>query len=448
MNGAMQRMRGRLLALWSDGFVRRLTRLSQDRFFRRLALLSGGIAAGQLFLALSTPLLTRLYAPEAFGVFAVIVAILTMFNSVSSMRLEVSLPVCRPETLITGLAACLLLAVCMVALLILGIVASEFFLLPPTVGGEIRLALWTVPIAALPAALALPLIYLRVRRGDFRTYGLVRMARLISQGSGQIAFGLAGITQLGLSLGYALGPSTALLLLLRGAGGDVRQVMRVRLRQIGAYVREHWRHPVYMTPAALLHEAAQSLPAVLLAAVFSPAAAGFFALSQRILGLPIRFLSQSAAQVLLGEASQASPGEFSKRVRNITRQFALLGTAIVLPMVIIGSDGWEFLFGKRWGEAWSFVAILSPMYILRFVAEATSNILIIATAQYVRLISAITLSISTAASFFIAPHMGFDYVATAAFYSVLCSFTYIGQLIYTHRILQNMEKEGLLAKTS
>jgi len=406
-----------------------ITDLRQDRFFRRLAMLSGGVAAGQLFLALSTPLLTRLYTPEDFGVFAVIIAILAMFNSVSSMRLETSLPVCRPETLVTGLATTLSLAVCTVALLTLGIAVTEFFLLPPTVGPELRKALWVVPIAALLGALALPLVYLRIRRGDFRTYGLARLTRLVSQGSGQIVFGFAGMTQLGLPLGYALGPGASLFLLLRGAGAEMQQIMRVELRQVGAYIREHWRHPLYMMPAAILYEAVQFLPAVLLAAVFSPAAAGFFTLSQRVLGLPVRFLSQSAGQVLLGEASEASRGELSRRVRVIVRQFFFLGILIILPMVLIGSDGWEFLFGERWGKAWTFVFALSPMYLLRFVTETISNMFIITNTQHFRFASSVALFAITLSSFLAAPYLGLGPVAATVLYSLGCSIVYAAQLL-------------------
>lgn len=405
-----------------------LADLRKDRFFRRLAMLSGGVAAGQLFLALSTPLLTRLYTPENFGAFAVVAAILAIFNSVSSMRLEISIPVCRPEALATGLATTLFLALCTVALLTLGIAVTEFFLLPPTVGPGMREALWIVPPAALLGALALPLVYLRVRHGDFRTYGMVRMARLVSQGSGQIVFGFAGMTQLGLPLGYALGPGTALLLLLRGTGRALREVTRVRFKQISAYVREHWRYPVYMMPAAVLYEAAQFLPAVLLAAVFSPAAAGFFALSQRVLGLPIRFLSQSAGQVLLGEASEASRSEISRRVQTTVRQFAILGIAIILPMVAIGSGGWEFLFGERWGRAWIFVLALSPMYLLRFIVDTVSNMFVFTNTQHFRFLSSIALLGITLLSFLTVPYFGFGPLAATATYSLGCSVIYLAQL--------------------
>ncbi len=407
----------------------RVSGLRRDRFFRRLATLSGGVAAGQLFLALATPLLTRLYTPEDFGVFAVIIAILAMFNSVSSMRLETSLPICRPETLAAGLATTLLLAVCSVALLTLGLILAQFLLLPPTVGTAMREALWTVPIAALLGALALPFTYLRIRQGDFRTYGMSRMARLVSQGSAQIVFGFAGMTRLGLSLGYAVGPGVALLFLLRGTGRELRRLTEVGRRQIGDYLREHWRYPLYMMPAAVLFEAVQFLPAVLLAAIFSPTAAGFFALSQRVLGLPVRFLSRSAGQVLLGEAAQAPGREIARRVRDIVRQFTLLGILIILPMVAIGSGGWEFLFGERWGRAWAFVFALSPMYLLRFVTETVSNMFIITNKQHLRFVSSVALLAITLFSFLTAPHLGIGPLAATVLYSLGCSIVYAAQLV-------------------
>ncbi len=406
----------------------RASGLRRDRFFRRLAALSGGVAAGQLFLALSTPLLTRLYTPEDFGVFAVVIAILAMFNGVANLRLETSIPVCRAETLPAALAANFLAAAGTGFLLALG-TAVAAPPLPPDVDPAIRDSLRLVPAIALLTALAQPFIYLHVRRGEFRIYGLVRMARLVSQGLGQIALGFTGLRHLGLTLGYGIGPLFALALLLRHGARELASLRRVGLADIRAYVREHWRHPLYLMPAAVLFEAVQFLPAVLLAAIFSPTAAGFFALSQRVLGLPVRFLSQSAGQVLLGEAAEVSGRELARRVRRIARQFALLGTAIILPMVLVGSSGWEFLFGEGWGKAWIFVLALSPMYGLRFVTETVANMFIVTNTQHFRFASSVALMAITLFSFLTAPSLGLGPVGATALYSLGCSVIYAAQLL-------------------
>jgi len=402
--------------------------LRKDRFFRRLAMLSGGVALGQLFLALSTPLLTRLYAPEDFGVFAVIVAILAMFNGVSCLRLETSIPVCRSETLSAALASNLLVLLATTLLLTSGVIVTQFFLLPPKVGTAIRESLWAVPAIAFLAALTQPLVHLHVRRGEFRLYGAVRMGRLVAQGSGQILFGLTGPASIGLILGYAVGPFFALAVLLHHGIREVRALTAVRRQDILGYLREHWRHPVYLMPSSVIYQAVQFLPAVLIAALYSPAAAGFFTISQRVLGLPIRFLSNSASQVLLGEAGTASRRELSHRVKTIARQFTILGVLIILPMILLGRYGWEILFGERWGDAWFFIVALSPMYLSRFIMDTISSMLIITNNQHIRFLFSVLLLIITIFSYTLAPYLGLGPLGATAVYSAGCAIVYVAQI--------------------
>ncbi len=405
------------------------TEFRKDRFFRRLAMLSGSTAAGQLFLVLSTPVLTRLYGPADFGVFAVIVAILAMFNGISSLRLETSIPVCRSEMLPAAIATNFLVIIVTTLLLTVGVIATEIFLPPHKIGSALRESLWVVPVIALFTALTQPFIHLNVRWGSFGIYSMVRMARPVSQGVGQIVFGLIGPVHLGLTLGYGVGPLFSLILLLRHGTRELLTIREVKVHDICAYIREHRRHPFYLAPSSVIYQAVQFLPAALLATIFSPAAAGFFTLSQRVLGLPIRFLSNSASQVLLGEVGEASRSEISRRVKTITWQFTVFGIAIILPMVMIGRSSWEFLFGERWGAAWGFVAVLSPMYILRFVTETVSSMFILTNTQYIRLVSSITLLAITMFSFLMAPSMNIGPLAATAIYSIGCSIVYAAQLL-------------------
>jgi O-antigen/teichoic acid export membrane protein len=75
--------------------MRRL--LPQSRFLRRMAMLSGGTLAGQLLVVASSPILTRLYDPPAFGALAVFSSLLAIFVIASAFRYEFAIPIARDE---------------------------------------------------------------------------------------------------------------------------------------------------------------------------------------------------------------------------------------------------------------------------------------------------------------------------------------------------------------
>jgi O-antigen/teichoic acid export membrane protein len=81
--------------------MRRL--LPESRFVRRIAMLSGGTLLGQLVLAGSSPVLTRLYGPAAFGGLAVFMSLWSILVVMAACRYEFAVPVVPDERDAAGL---------------------------------------------------------------------------------------------------------------------------------------------------------------------------------------------------------------------------------------------------------------------------------------------------------------------------------------------------------
>src|SRR5690606_29477155 len=68
----------------------------KSNFARSVSILVGGTAGAQLITIAATPLLTRLYTPNDFGVLAVYMSVLALFTVVASLRYELAIPL--PES--------------------------------------------------------------------------------------------------------------------------------------------------------------------------------------------------------------------------------------------------------------------------------------------------------------------------------------------------------------
>jgi O-antigen/teichoic acid export membrane protein len=60
--------------------------LPKSSFARNVAVLVGGTAVGQAIVVLASPILTRLYTPEDFGVLAVYASLLGILSTVAALR--------------------------------------------------------------------------------------------------------------------------------------------------------------------------------------------------------------------------------------------------------------------------------------------------------------------------------------------------------------------------
>lgn len=107
-------------------FLRRY--LPEKAFFRKLLTLASGILAGQLMVVASAPLLTRLFTPAEFGLFAVFSAITAITGIAICLRLEFAVPVVGSD----DEAAALMTGAILVATINTILVSLLVFLLGPS----------------------------------------------------------------------------------------------------------------------------------------------------------------------------------------------------------------------------------------------------------------------------------------------------------------------------
>lgn len=114
-------LRTRALSWLTD----RIKALLKGRFARSVTVLAGGAVLGQAITVLVSPILTRLYSPEDFGVFGVYASILGIVTVIASLRYEYALPLPEDDAIAANiLALCFLLLLGMtglIALLVYGL---------------------------------------------------------------------------------------------------------------------------------------------------------------------------------------------------------------------------------------------------------------------------------------------------------------------------------------
>src|SRR5437660_1191678 len=132
--------------------------MPKSRFVRRMAMLSGGTALGQLTLVASSPILTRLYGPKSFGALGVFVSLASILAMVAALRYEFAVPVARDEQeavelVGVGNAASVVMALATA----LGVWFGGDWLARVTSVPDLVPLLWLLPVTVLFNGLAAPL---------------------------------------------------------------------------------------------------------------------------------------------------------------------------------------------------------------------------------------------------------------------------------------------------
>ena len=394
--------------------------LPRGRFARRLGLLSGGTLLGQAILLASSPLLTRLYTPTEFGALAVFSAITSLLFGIMALRYEFAIPVCHDERDALAVLATSGLVVTALALFLLLLVYLFGKPFAAWVGlQDFAGLLWLMPPLMWLWGLTLPLGAWSVRQGSFRVNAIGNFAQLATQAVVQLVLGFLGGGGGALIAGYSLGSVARLGVVSRVLrAADWANLRRLKPRRLRAVARAHWRYPVLSSSSTLLQSASQMLPAVLVAALYGPMAAGLFGLTQRVLGAPVRMLSEAASHVFLGEIARAEGPVLYRVFRRTALTFMAAGLAGAAPLLLAGPALFALLFGEPWREAGTMAQLLAPLYLARFVVVPVSQTLNVTGRQHYHLAASLLNVCALGGSFGLGAAWGLPITVTVLLYSV------------------------------
>jgi lipopolysaccharide exporter len=354
--------------------------INNHRFATDVLRLASGTAIAQAISILATPIVTRLYGPEAFGVLALFIAITTVITTVSCLRYELAIPLSTSDE--EG-ASLLALSIASVAL-ITAISAPLLFILGGPLLALLRAPalasyIWLMPITILFGGAYLALNYWMTRRQRFGTLAGARVTKSTVNIGSQLAGGYAGYRG-GMSLITAniMGITAATVLLAirawRQSGSLMRSGMKWQL--ILAAARRYRKFPIYSTWSALLNNLSWQLPALLLSYFYSTEVAGYYALSASLLGIPMNLIGNSVAQVFYQSAAAATSAEELRHVvESAFRQIVRLAMLPLLLIGLVGRDLFQIAFGSQWTEAGVYSQILSAWIFFWFISSPLSTLL-------------------------------------------------------------------------
>jgi O-antigen/teichoic acid export membrane protein len=344
----------------------------RSAFMRRLAMLTASTAAGQIVLVLVSPLLTRLYAPEDFGFLASFTSILGILGMIACLRYDLAIPLCRDEAEARAAVGVAILGAFATALA----TALPVALFGGALAGLLGLPasaplLWWLPPGMFLIGLVTALNAWAMQRQALRELAWSKVALSSGQAAAQTGLGLTIGGPQGIVSGYALGyVAAAWVQLRRNREALTGLLAAARPRALLAVAGRYRRFPLLSSWGALLNSANRLLPALLLAVLYGPQIAGFYALAQRIVGIPIRFVAISASQVYISESARLAGRDHDAlhaAFVQTTLRLCAIGAVYLGGVALVGPWLFELVFGDGWAPAGDMVRLLFPMYLAMFV---------------------------------------------------------------------------------
>lgn len=351
-------------------------------FLGNMSKLLAGNLSSQVVALIFTPVITRLYTPDDYGIMVLVGSVVAVLSIFSCMRYETAIIIEKEERCATKLMfLCILICISSTALISIGTI-SAFILnveLISNMGGAI---LVFIIIGYFTRGLYLPLSSYLVRKKIYQTLSVLYLATALITvlikisygyvyGSNPYALLLANIPGILLAIGvmaYALKKA-----------GVFHDLSFFKISELKEVAIRHSEFPKFQVPNSLLNTASQNTIVLLLSVFFTPQVVGFYGLSQSVLQKPIKLLGDSFSKVYLQNvaALQDNKEALTRSLLKSTSLFALMGLLPFGCLMFFGEEIFSFVFGQNWSEAGLYTQFLSPWIYLAFLNNPSRQVIIL-----------------------------------------------------------------------
>lgn len=388
-----------------------------NRFAKNLVKLSSSTIVSQALLLLTSPILTRLYSPSDFGVFAFFIGIIGVLSTVANLRYEQAIIV--PESRhsanqLVYLSLIINSIFSLIILIILTLFSKPIFTLFKI--EEYEKYSWLIPISVFFIGCYQAFNYWLVRNKKFNTIAKIKVQQSVAMISIQLILFKIG------AIALILGHSTGQLLGVFKNGMRFLKNSNLDAKHLKDMASKYRNFPKFSIWSALLNSTGSQLPVLMFTAYYSPAIAGLYMLTQRVIKGPLSIVSQAITQIFISDLRQSSTVKHKLlKINN------LLITLSIIPLTLIvvaGDKVFPLIFGPQWADVSSVASVLTPWIFAVFICSPVATLVEFNNKQSSFLIFQLVLFISRVASIYL------GYILFDNYLDSLMLFSYSSTIIW------------------
>jgi len=349
----------------------------KSEFSRNVLTLMTGTTIAQAIPIGISPILTRIYSPEDFGLFALFLAITNIIGSVANGRYELAimLPKKDEDAINTAALGFSISSILSLLILILVVIFNDFFVY--LIGNEeIGFWLYFFPITVFLLGLWNVLNYYNNRKKKYKDLRNAHIIRSIVLASTHLIIGFlkSGVT--GLISGEILSKVFANTRLLKNILKNKLLISKITKGKMVSMAKRYKNFPMISLPSSFANELYANLFSVLLSSLYNVTLLGHYYMAQRILGLPSALLGVSIGQVFFQSAVKEKEKTGQARVifKSTVKKLFLIALPFFAALFFIVEDLFAFVFGENWRVAGTYSQILIPIFFVRLISMPVSMI--------------------------------------------------------------------------
>jgi O-antigen/teichoic acid export membrane protein len=352
---------------------------------KNLWILTSGTGISQIFPIISAPIVARLYDPEHFGIYAVFYSLASLFTGLAFLDYN-NIIIVAPNNqkayegmILSGIVNALINFVLLMSVFIIPkALLITFF------GKEVYPYLWIVPITVFINCVSQLYYTWFLRKEEYRLLSRNKIILSICAVVLQISVGYLRIGALGFIIANLGSIFISLVLLVYSFIKDKdyipQKVMFYSLKELAI---EHRKFSLVSVWGNTLNIFTMQIPQFLLNKVFGAQILGQYSLAQRMISLPLGFISAAVQDVFKQGASNENNdfGHCKSTYMSTLKIVSVIGAIVLVSCLTFVPSLFVLVFGSKWESAGVYVKVLSFLFVVRFIVAPLSYVLYIKAKQ-------------------------------------------------------------------
>jgi len=409
----------------------------KSEFSRNVLTLMTGTTIAQAIPIVISPILTRIYTPEDFGVFALFVAITSIFGSIANGRYELAimLPEKDEDAINIFALGFIITSVISLTLLILVILFHDYFVTLLN-NKEIDVWLYFVPLVVFFIGLFNILNYFNNRKKQYIDIANANIIKSIVLAITQLLIGFIKSGVAGLISGQILSQVFANMRLLKNIIKDKKLMSNISKTKIIALAKRYKNFPKISLLTVLLNVSSIQITIILISFFYNSTILGYFSLVRRVLAVPLSVIGSSVVKVFYQEAviEKQKTGKAIKIFNYTAKKLFVLSFFIFIILYFTIEDIFSFVFGSKWSIAGEYGKILLPYYFINFISSPLDEIINVFEKLNILLFMNFLLFIMVILAFLFVFLFDLSFINFLFIYSYLLAFIYLLFLFYSYKI--------------
>jgi len=330
-----------------------------------------GTSIAQLIPILLIPVLSRIYTPEEFGVYAVFLSLYVVLTSFATGRYEYAILLPKREDHAKDVFRLSVSVACMVSLIVLVLMVflnewiAGIFNVP-----EISVWLYLLPACVLLFGLFMSLSYYLNRLQKYGAIAAGKATQASGMGFSQVGFGLIPMGFSGLILGKVAGEFFgAFVLWFQKKKISEAEKYGISPGRLLFFAKKYRDFPVYNAPHSLFNNISSNIPIFLFVRYFGESLTGLYSMAVKATHMPVQIIANSFGQVFSRKISEyyregQDIHDFFKKTVLSLALFAVIPFGLI---AVFGPEIFTFILGPEWEMTGVIVRYITPWIYLAFI---------------------------------------------------------------------------------